>query len=824
MVDVLLWYLWAQAFALGGSLIASRLLQNLPDRGYAVGKALGILFGGFAYWMFVTLGFSQNNTGAALLALVAVWVAGIGLQVTSDVSRLPFEELKPQTSNVIFTEFLFLVGFLSWAVVRAYSPNIEYAGGEKFMESMMINAILRSPTFPPNDAWLSGFSISYYYFGYIMFAMLIQVSGVAPSIAFNLGGAMIFALTLTSAYGVGVNVWRRNDELRMQSAENPVRHSLFAGLLTALMLALMGNLGGLMGALKCANALPQGVWQWLDIRDTATQVYDCRGLAPSSFYGWWWDWSRVIKDTSPAGGVQEVITEAPIFSFVLGDNHPHVMALPFVMLALALALNAFNDTKRETQVDRQTSTVKALPSLVLSAIVFGGLAFMNTWDFPIYGTIYVACLLLGRWLRRESLLPVLISGVATIALSYLIYIPFYATFSSQARGITVNVFNGTRLPQFFMMFAPFLMAALGYLVLLARESQLPTVRLAVRTSALAVGIVIVILLGAVAMGLLSSETRVLAQELMNSGQLLGVTREQANTRLLERAANPWLILSLSAGIALCALLVLSIRRATADRNTIATDSPQATVLIPPRLPSPDIFVLLLFTVGGLLTLAVEFVYLRDLFGTRMNTVFKFYYIAWAVWSVAGAYAVMRLVTARGTLAKVMGGISVAVVAMGLLWAVMAIPTRTDNFAGQATLDGAAFLRRSNPGDAAMIDWLNKNVKRDVRIVEASTMGSYSYEGRISAFTGLPTALGWGGHQHQWRGDITQAALRQPIVEQLYKTPDILEARTLLNQLDARYVILGDTERGLYAGEGLDKFETMCRTAFEQGNSVIYDCM
>ncbi len=171
----------------------------------------------------------------------------------------------------------------------------------------------------------------------------------------------------------------------------------------------------------------------------------------------------------------------------------------------------------------------------------------------------------------------------------------------------------------------------------------------------------------------------------------------------------------------------------------------------------------------------------------------------------------------------MGGLSLAIVACGLLWAVMAIPARTNNFTGEATLDGAAYLKRNNPDDAAMIDWLNKNVPGDVRIVEASTMGSYAYEGRISAFTGLPAALGWGGHQHQWRGDITQAALRQPIVEQIYKTPDELEARTLLKQLGARFVILGDTERGLYAGEGLGKFESMCRMAFASGNSAVYDC-
>ena len=37
-------------------------------------------------------------------------------------------------------------------------------------------------------------------------------------------------------------------------------------------------------------------------------------------------------------GIQP-IDEFPGFSFLLGDMHPHVLALPFVLLALAVAFN-----------------------------------------------------------------------------------------------------------------------------------------------------------------------------------------------------------------------------------------------------------------------------------------------------------------------------------------------------------------------------------------------------------------------------------------------------------------------------------------------------
>ena len=34
-----------------------------------------------------------------------------------------------------------------------------------------------------------------------------------------------------------------------------------------------------------------------------------------------------------------MIDEFPVFSYILGDNHPHVLAMPFAVLAVGMALN-----------------------------------------------------------------------------------------------------------------------------------------------------------------------------------------------------------------------------------------------------------------------------------------------------------------------------------------------------------------------------------------------------------------------------------------------------------------------------------------------------
>jgi len=94
---------------------------------------------------------------------------------------------------------------------------------------------------------------------------------------------------------------------------------------------------------------------------------------------------------------------------------------------------------------------------------------------------------------------------------------------------------------------------------------------------------------------------------------------------------------------------------------------------------------------------------------------------------------------------------------------------------------------------------------------------------MATFTGLPTVLGWGGHQHQWRGRTDIQAERFPLIEQLYNTPDPTEARALLRQFGITYVVIGQVERARFSVDGLDKFEALCAPAFRVGQSAVYHC-
>lgn len=839
MAEFVVWYLVVQCVALAGWLIARPWLRHLGDGAYALAKPLGLLLCGYTYWVLVTLGMSQNGVGAALLALLIIVVAGalwhgaqqsgvIGIALSAPratpVIRVQFRPA------IVATEIVFFVAYLAGAVYRAYNPNIESAGGEKYMEIMMLNAILRSETFPPNDAWLSGYSISYYYFGFVQYAFLTLLSRVPSSIAFNLAGATTFALTTTAGFGLGHSLWQafaKNDSTaadKFRAARLPV----LAGVLTAVMVACMGNQGGLVETLRCSGVLPREALSALDVRNSVdanpAQFRDgCIGVRPNRFY-WWWTWSRVVSDRLPSGQNLEAITEFPAFSFVLGDVHPHVMNLPMVLLAVGIGLQmllaraSIGSRLPRLREENGALTISAIPEYVLglarnafydphqvllAAICIGGLSFMNTWDFPVFGGLAVGGLVLGAWLRREPLQTPIVRAGIILLLSYALYWPWYATFASQARGIAPNLFNATPLHQLALQFGPFLIAVPTFLLLLARQNGVARTEVT-RTVLLAIAGLIATLALAAALAFLSPQVRGLWSDLANGGSVFGVNRSLALQGIAARA-NP---LNLLTPVFLLLMIALGVRLLVALRNKTA---------------SPALSFLTLLAIGGLgIVLAPEFMFLLDNFGTRMNTVFKFWFIGWVLFAIVSAFATTWLIAHRSRVSWLALPILLFMLT-GTLYPMYAALSRTNGFAGPATLDGLLYIERFQADDYKAIRWLQTNVPGDAVILEApgDKGKSYDYVGRFSAFTGLPSTLGWAGHQSQWRGNYDLAGRREVDVDLLFTTTELSTARAQIRRLKVDYVILGSAEVTRYQEPMLAKFASLGKQVFRSGGTVIY---
>jgi YYY domain-containing protein len=841
MTQILLalrWYLIVQIFGLAALPLSRAIFRRLPDRGYTASKALGLLLTAWVFWLMTSFGWTANTVGAILAALAIVAVAGSVLYHRVYGGETSFS---PRWRVIVVSELLFGLTFAGWCVVRSRMPRIQTAGGEKWMEITFLRAILRADRFPPHDPWLSGFAISYYYFGYVMTAMVTRLSAVPPSIAFNLGSAGLFALTCTGAFGLVYNLLALD---RTADGAGPV----LGGLLGPLLVTVVGNLEGFLEMLHARGLGPTAFWQWLDIRnlDSAPPPFAEGRWIPQRFF-WWWQASRVVRDYAPGGAAQEVIDEFPAFSFILGDMHPHVLALPFVLLALALAWQLYLAV-----IGREGWTVRLQGEtawrFLVYAVGLGGLGFLNTWDFPIYLFVVVsayllallqvsprrqAILRLARWTFNVSwfafcLLRAAVLFVALALTGVLLYLPFWIGFQSQAAGILLNLFNATRAVHFAVMFGPLLFVVVAFAVDQARQSGVrwrAVARWTMWSIIALVGALTLVLAGAlllVGLDVIPADgIGAYLNAWLHNQPLPGFVEGIDVRGIIARRVLLHLLAAWTA-FGLIALLV-TIARSLIRRFKPASPeaSTEASLDLTTRVRrASSTFVLLLAATGALLTLSVEYVYLRDHFGARMNTVFKFYFQAWATWGVAAAYALARFIHSRRRWAVAAAGL---LIAAGLIYPVLAIPARAREYSGPPTLDGAAYLSGTHPEDYAAIAWLNQHIEGAPVILEAPAdeRNAYVYEGRVSAHTGLPTLLGWAGHEHQWRGTYDEQARRSADIETLYTSLDTYEVRALLEKYDVRYVYVGPIERARYPAAGLNKFNQLLEPVYEIDSVTIY---
>jgi len=176
----------------------------------------------------------------------------------------------------------------------------------------------------------------------------------------------------------------------------------------------------------------------------------------------------------------------------------------------------------------------------------------------------------------------------------------------------------------------------------------------------------------------------------------------------------------------------------------------------------------LFAVAFALVLGTEFFYIQDAFGNRMNTLFKIYYQAWTLCGIGSALAIVALWqyapavsetwrrVARSSLAVATG----LAVTAALVYPVLAGVRYAEVYGPREWqgLDGLAWVGEFSTDEEAAIRWLRTNAAPGDVVLEAA---GCSYQpnseipsSRVSAFTGVPTVVGWGGHESQWhRGDV-----------------------------------------------------------------------
>lgn len=253
--------------------------------------------------------------------------------------------VRVMTYNSVFILVVWIFTFLN-----SFHPEVFW--GEKAMDFNLLNFLARNEQFPPQDPWMWGKPLKYYYFGYFMFGKFGNSVGLTGEVSYH--------MALASSAGFFF--------LSGLSLMKSLGHRFIPSVGGALALIAATSIGGWLGYIiegkKGANAF------W-----AATRVFKNQGFA-----------------------------EYPFWSFVFGDLHPHVMSYAFALFAMVLLLRVALGEKRK---------VFSLSTFILGFSV-SSLVAISTWDLIFVSFLFVMVFLAtGKEILKEISIPVaaLMGGV-----------------------------------------------------------------------------------------------------------------------------------------------------------------------------------------------------------------------------------------------------------------------------------------------------------------------------------------------------------------------------------------------------------------------------
>jgi YYY domain-containing protein len=747
------------------------LWPQLPDRGFGVARIAGLVALALPAWWLAAAGVRAWSVAglAAILCAVAAASATLAWSRWRRGRRLPRPVLRVALVSEIAFAALFAVGIgLRLANPDLWAPTL---GGEKPMDFALFNRVLGTDTFPPADPWFSGGRLNYYYFGWVLAGALAKLTGTPASLAYNLALPTWFALTGVAAGALAYNAVAL---ARPRAAATAPAWTAAAVALAAAV--LLGNLD-----------LPRALAPTVDavrhaLAADGPGAPDALGKALRSHSErWFWAPSRTVGELP---GASHEINEFPAFSFVFGDLHAHLMALPLQLLALC-ALGGLAASAFATPPSGRWPRSLRLAQVAAAGVPVGLLRATNLWDWPLYLALSMAATAAAAWAGRQRGRDAIdaaagIAGalVLLLAVQWLVAWPFHGIVTGT---VGVHPFDGKATP------LPAWLAIQGWFV--------------------------------VAIGTAS----------------LALTRRRAPTPPADPRART-LLAGLLAGLRLVrwgglgatalALLVAAIRggEVPAVYAQLALVAWLLEVLWRDARAFDERAGLLLAVAGFALAVVVEAVVVGHDTG-RMNTFFKFHLQAWMLLAVAAGILVGHLAGSEIPRARPLPWRLPLVLATLVAAAYLPLATygrSQARFDPQAalTLDGAAFLeyatldvngrRLQLADDAKIVRWLRTHAGPDDVLLEAQ-LPEYQWGSRLSVHTGLPTVLGYRNHQRQQRplpalADAVE--LRRQNIPAIYETTDLARKLAALRHYDVRYVAVGGLERAVYPAAGLAAFDEL----------------
>ena len=763
-------------------------LPGLADRGYPLSKLAGLLILAFVVWILGSLGisFSVATILFVLIGLIVISSVFIFLQ-----RRMLWRELKVNWRYFLTVEVLALIAFIFFVLVRWGNPDLwhPFKGGEKPMDFSYLNAVLKSTTFPPYDPWFAGGYINYYYFGFVILGVPIKLLGIVPAVAYNIVLPIWYSILILSAFSVGWNLYKGIPRSKALSIGEKREKQFFptafwVGLGTAILLALLGNLGTVDLMITGFQRIASG-GAIVDEAGLGQQIsWAFQGFfqflkgTPMPFYpgDWYWFPSRVIPG--------DPITEFPYFTFIYGDLHAHLIAFPITILVVSWSLSVVLSNGRWGEKEGQFKWLGGLVGFILGGLVIGALRPTNTWDFYTYIVLASLSLLYSVFRNYKPRLALAFKGaefaekaavalgavLLLVSLAVLFYQPFAYWFGQGYTKIEIWRGDLTPLKSYFTHWGLFLFIVISWM---AWESY----------------------------------------------HWMKTTPKSELKRL--EPYKTWIIAGLIFFVIL--LFVLLVQGVVVALVAVPIGLWAVILMLRPGRSDGMRFLLFLIGTAVTLTLVVELIYLPGDIG-RMNTVFKFYLQAWTMFALSAGVCLGWLVKSlrywREGLVFLWQAVLYVLLASAALFTVMGTMDKIqDRMAVEAphTLNGMDYMQYATYYDLGAqmtliedyqaIQWMQENIEGSPVILEGQAY-EYRWGNRYTIYTGLPGVVGWNWHQRQQRAILRSNIVQERVdaVNAFYLTEDRRYVIDFIEKYDIEYIVLGQLEKIFYPGAGLDKFD------------------
>ncbi len=428
MIQVILWWV----VLLGGGLAAWTLLlpvvRSWPDGGFGLSLVTGWVLPAWVMWLGSELGLWPVGEATATWIFLAVLVVGAasGWRNRRLMSRL----WPSRRRNVLLVASIGAVVWILFCVVRAGNPAIFW--GEKPMDFSFLNAFLRAQSWPPDEPWMAGMPLHYYYFGQVLASVPILTAGTNPAVGYNLMSATIpaFGAVLLAALGLALARRRR--------------------LITAVLLPLLVLLTGNLAWPRLMELARDG--RWFDM---------------------WWATSRVIPGFA--------IDEYPLWTALFADLHGHFIALPVLLLTLLWGWLVVDLPDR-----------RWLVAAGLAGIGAAVLAATNPWDiFMLASALAVGTVMAaGRPIR--GVLRLVAAGCASViaGLPYIVELLAGIGAGAGGRGLFLTTADFAPAWAVLVHFGQFLVPLIALAVALLLSSRAWIVALPVAAAGVGLGMII----------------------------------------------------------------------------------------------------------------------------------------------------------------------------------------------------------------------------------------------------------------------------------------------------------------------------------------------